>query len=118
MNLSLGESAAGCDRGLDLDLDVDPGVVQQFEDFSGAVGAVAVDRRIAAGCGVGGRVGEVADQLGGGFGVAGVARGDLDAGDDLAVRVEGEVAFVAVEAVVAGPLSGRASRPSRAVSKA
>src|SRR5215216_910651 len=46
----------------------------------------------------GGVAGEILDELVGDAGVAGVARRDLGAGDDLAVRIQADVAFVAIEA--------------------
>ena len=47
-------------------------------------------------------IGEILDELGGDAGVAGVARHDLGAGDDLAVRIQADVALVAIEAAGRG----------------
>src|SRR3954465_8059990 len=104
----LGELPRRGDGRLDLGLDLDPGLVQQVQDLPGTVGGVPVDRspaRVPVGVGVvGGGVGggEVGDEGGDGFGVAGVPGGDRGRGDDLAVRIDGEVAFIAVEPAVAG----------------
>ena len=75
--------------------------MQLVEHLARAVGAVTVDRRIVVVFVVfAGQ--QVGDQLRGRLGVAGVARGDPGRGDDLAVRVDSDMALVPVEAAVVG----------------
>ncbi|WP_141721613.1 hypothetical protein [Micromonospora citrea] len=47
--LALGELATRRDLWLDLGLGVDPGSMQAFEYFPGAVGRIALDHRVAPG---------------------------------------------------------------------
>jgi hypothetical protein len=70
------------------------------QDFTGAVCRVAVDGGVTAGRGVGRLLAHIRDQISGGLSVAGVAGGHGGGGDDLTVRVDGDVAFVAVEAAM------------------
>src|SRR5262249_61707915 len=60
-----------------------------------AIGVVASCLALSVGGGLGG---QIVDEIGGHAGVAGVARRDNGIGDDLAVRVDRDVALVAVKA--------------------
>ena len=97
-------------RRLAFDAVIDAGAADPFEEFAGAVGGIAVGRRLAlarrGGCGLPavlarGAVlitGEhVAGQALSDLGVPAVSRRGLGGGDDLRVRVDRDVAFVAVE---------------------
>src|SRR3954453_21233733 len=106
MRRNFGELPARRDGWLDLRHRLDPRSLELLEDVAGAVGGVTVDRgRVIAGCRVvtiwvG--VGEAGDQVGDRFDITGVARGDRDRGNDLAVGIQGEVTLVPVEAAVVG----------------
>src|ERR1019366_1889218 len=106
----LGEAAFHRGRRLAFDAVIEAGVVQPPDELTGAVGGIAVDRRLATASG-GGRglpavpvrgaaliTGEhVAEQAFSDLGVSAVPRRGLGGGDDLRVRVDRDVPLVAVE---------------------
>ena len=99
-----------CGGRLHLDAAVEAGVFHALEQFAGAIGGIAVDRRglrrpglrAIFGIGTGQHIGE---EILSGFSVPAVARCDPGGGNDLRIRVNGDMAFIAVEAAGKGVVS-------------
>ncbi len=112
----LGEMAVRRGRRLHLDAGEQAGLFHLFQEFTGSVGGIAVDRRpvIARGGGPGPSQGDaraarpgsgcvlaavlagwqqVGEEILRGFGVPAVTRGDSGSGDDLRIRIDRDVAL-------------------------
>ena len=98
--LVFGEPASRCGRRLGLAPRGDVVACQGLVELTAAVGRVAVDDRPEV-CGVApialAAVDQVIDEVGGDLGVTDVAGADFGVGDDLAVRIDRDMSFVAVE---------------------
>ncbi len=106
VELVLGELPARRDGWLDLRHCLDPGVVEAVQDLSGAVGGVAIDRSAssspASARSAGSGLVRSAIRSATGSTSPVLPGGDRDRGDDLTVRIDGDVTLVAVEAAVVG----------------